>query len=80
LKPKLAILDEPDSGLDIDAIKLMSQKLNRLSSDGMTFLIITHLVQLSVQPNRVTIIKKGLITEEGGAEILARLQNKGFND
>jgi Fe-S cluster assembly ATP-binding protein len=80
LKPKLAILDEPDSGLDIDAIKLMSKELNRLSSEGMTFLIITHLGQLSVKPNRVTIIKKGLITEEGGAEILARLQNKGFND
>lgn len=79
LKPKLAILDEPDSGLDIDAIKLMSKELNRLSSEGMTFLIITHLGQLSVKPNRVTIIKKGLITEEGGAKILARLQNKGFN-
>lgn len=80
LKPKLAILDEPDSSLDIDAIKLMSKELNRLSSEGMTFLIITHLGQLSVQPNKVTIIKKGIITEEGGAKILVRLQNKGFND
>lgn len=79
LKPKLAILDEPDSGLDIDAIKLMSQELNRLSSEGMTFLIITHLGQLSAQPDKVTIIKKGLITEEGGAEILTKLQDKGFN-
>jgi Fe-S cluster assembly ATP-binding protein len=80
LKPKLAILDEPDSGLDIDAIKLMSKELNRLSRDGMTFLIITHLGQLSVQPDRVTIIKNGVITEEGGVEILVRLQEKGFND
>jgi Fe-S cluster assembly ATP-binding protein len=80
LKPKLAILDEPDSGLDIDAIKLMSQELNKLSSEGMTFLIITHLGQLSVQPDKVTIIKKGLIAEEGGTDILARLQDKGFND
>lgn len=79
LKPKLAILDEPDSSLDIDAIKLMSKELNRLSREGMTFLIITHLGQLSVQPNRVTIIKKGIITEDGGAEILTRLQDKGFN-
>lgn len=79
LKPKLAILDEPDSGLDIDATKLMSSELNRLSGEGMTFLIITHLGQLSVQPDKVTIIKKGLITEEGGAEILTKLQDKGFN-
>ena len=80
LKPKLAILDEPDSGLDNDAIKLMSKELNRLSSEGMTFLIITHLGQLSVQPDRVSIIKSGAITEEGEVEILARLQEKGFND
>ncbi|MEY3470883.1 MAG: hypothetical protein RLZZ223_233 [Candidatus Parcubacteria bacterium] len=80
LKPKLAILDEPDSGLDIDAIKLMSKELNRLSNEGMTFLIITHLGQLSLQPDRVSIIKNGVIAEEGGLEILAKLQEKGFNE
>jgi len=80
LKPKLAILDEPDSGLDIDAIKLMSKELEKLSKAGMTLLIITHLGQLSSQPDKVSIIKSGVITEEGGVEILTRLQEKGFND
>ena len=80
LKPKLAILDEPDSGLDIDAIKLMSTALDKLSQEGMTFLIITHLGQLSSQPDRVSVIKNGVITEEGGGEMLAKLQENGFND
>lgn len=80
LKPKLAILDEPDSGLDIDATKLMSTELEKLSKAGMTFLIITHLAQLSSKPDRVSIIKNGKIVEEGSVEILARLQEKGFND
>ncbi|MEY2985985.1 MAG: hypothetical protein RJB24_214 [Candidatus Parcubacteria bacterium] len=80
LKPKLAILDEPDSGLDIDAIKLMSIELEKLSKAGMTFLIITHLAQLSSKPDRVSIIKNGEITEEGGVETLAKIQERGFND
>jgi Fe-S cluster assembly ATP-binding protein len=80
LKPKLAILDEPDSGLDIDAIKLMSAELHRLSKDGMTFLIITHLGQLVAKPDKVTVIKNGAVTEEGGVDILSKLQKKGFND
>ncbi|MEX0597592.1 MAG: Fe-S cluster assembly ATPase SufC [Candidatus Paceibacterota bacterium] len=78
LKPKLAILDEPDSGLDIDAIKLMSSELDKLSNAGMTFLIITHLGNFATKPNRVTVIKNGVITEEGGEKILFRLQEKGF--
>jgi len=80
LKPKLAILDEPDSGLDIDATKLMSTELEKLSKEGMTFLIITHLAQLSSKPDRVSIIKNGKIVEEGGVKILARLQERGFNN
>jgi len=80
LKPKLAILDEPDSGLDIDATKLMSTELEKLSKAGMTFLIITHLAQLSSKPDRVSIIKNGKIVEEGGVKILARLQERGFNN
>jgi|694.fasta_scaffold05653_13 Fe-S cluster assembly ATP-binding protein len=80
LKPKLSILDEPDSGLDIDVIKLMSAELHRLSKDGMTFLIITHLGQLVAKPDKVTVIKNGAVTEEGGVDILSKLQKKGFND
>jgi Fe-S cluster assembly ATP-binding protein len=80
LKPKLAILDEPDSGLDIDATKLMVKELEKLSKEGMTFLIITHLGQLSANPDRVTVIKNGVIVEEGDKNILYKLQKKGFND
>ncbi len=80
LKPKLAILDEPDSGLDIDATKLMVKELEKLSKEGMTFLIITHLGQLSANPDRVTVIKNGVIVEEGDKNILCKLQKKGFND
>jgi Fe-S cluster assembly ATP-binding protein len=80
LKPKLAILDEPDSGLDIDAIKIMSSELEKLSKEGMTFLIITHLGNLSASPDKVTVIKNGVIVAEGDKNILSRLQKKGFND
>jgi len=76
LKPKLAILDEPDSGLDIDATKLMVKELEKLSKEGMTFLIITHLGQLSANPDRVTVIKNGVIVEEGDKNILYKLQKR----
>jgi len=80
LKPKLAILDEPDSGLDIDAIKMMSSELEKLSKEGMTFLIITHLGHLSTNPDQVTVIKNGVIVAQGDKQILSKLQAKGFND
>ncbi len=80
LKPKLAILDEPDSGLDIDATKLMSTELEKLSKEGMTFLIITHLGNLAASPDKVTVIKNGVIVEEGDKAILYKIQEKGFKD
>jgi Fe-S cluster assembly ATP-binding protein len=79
LKPKLAILDEPDSGLDIDALKLMSSELKQLNQNGMTFVIITHQGQLELTPNKVTIIKNGIVVEEGDAQILSQIQSKGYN-
>jgi Fe-S cluster assembly ATP-binding protein len=79
LKPKLAILDEPDSGLDIDALKLMSSELKQLNQNGMTFVIITHQGQLELTPNKVTVIKNGIVVEEGDAQILSQIQSKGYN-
>jgi Fe-S cluster assembly ATP-binding protein len=79
LKPKLAILDEPDSGLDIDALKLMSSELKKLNQEGMTLLIITHQGQLELTPNKVTVIKNGNIVEEGEAQILSQIQTQGYN-
>jgi Fe-S cluster assembly ATP-binding protein len=79
LKPKLAILDEPDSGLDIDALKLMSVELKQLNQEGMTFIIITHQGQLELIPDKVTVIKNGIMVEEGEAQVLSQIQSKGYN-
>ncbi len=79
LKPKLAILDEPDSGLDIDALKLMSSELKQLNQNGMTFIIITHQGQLELTPNKVTVIKNGIVVEEGDAQILSQIKSQGYN-
>ena len=79
LKPKLAILDEPDSGLDIDALKLMSSELKQLNQNGMTFVIITHQGQLELIPNKVTVIKNGIVVEKGDIQVLSRIQAQGYN-
>ena len=79
LKPKLAILDEPDSGLDIDALKLMSSELKQLNQNGMTFVIITHQGQLELIPNKVTVIKNGIVVEKGDIQVLSRIQSQGYN-
>jgi Fe-S cluster assembly ATP-binding protein len=79
LKPKLAILDEPDSGLDIDALKLMSSELKQLNQNGMTFIIITHQGQLELIPNKVTVIKNGIVVEEGDIQVLSQIQAQGYN-
>jgi Fe-S cluster assembly ATP-binding protein len=79
LKPQLAILDEPDSGLDIDALKLMSSELKQLNQNGMTFIIITHQGQLELTPNKVTVIKNGIVVEKGDIQVLSRIQSQGYN-
>ena len=79
LKPQLAILDEPDSGLDIDALKLMSSELKQLNQNGMTFVIITHQGQLELIPNKVTVIKNGIVVEKGDIQVLSRIQAQGYN-
>ena len=79
MKPQLAILDEPDSGLDIDALKLMSSELKQLNQNGMTFIIITHQGQLELTPNKVTVIKNGIVVEKGDIQVLSRIQSQGYN-
>lgn len=80
LKPKLALLDEPDSGVDIDALKILSQELEHLSQQGMTLCIITHHGQLQLKPNVITVINQGIIVAEGGEELLQQIQQKGFQE
>jgi Fe-S cluster assembly ATP-binding protein len=81
LKPKLAILDETDSGLDIDALKVVSQGVNRVRETGETgILLITHYTRILryVQPDFVHVFVGGRIVEEGGPELADRLEAEGY--
>ena len=78
LKPKLAILDETDSGLDIDALKTISSGIKKM--EKTSFLIITHYKRIleEIRPDKVLIMKNGRIVEEGGMEIADKLEKEGF--
>jgi Fe-S cluster assembly ATP-binding protein len=82
MEPKLAILDEVDSGLDVDAIKLVSAAVNKLNGEKkMTVLIITHYTRILkfIIPHRVFIMKEGRIVQEGGVELAHELEEKGYS-
>lgn len=81
LKPKVAILDETDSGLDIDALKVVSEGVNRFRSSGETgVLLITHYTRILryVKPDFVHVFAGGKIVEEGGAELAELLEAEGY--
>ncbi len=82
LNPKLAILDETDSGLDIDALKSVAQGINALKQDNpeMTILIITHYKRILefIKPDKVSIIMKGKVVLEGKKDIVDHLEEKGY--
>ena len=80
LEPKLAILDETDSGLDIDALKNVSDGVNRLRSDDRAFLVITHYQRLLnyIVPDRVHVMVDGRIVQSGGKELALELEEKGY--
>lgn len=81
-EPKLAILDEIDSGLDIDSLKLVSKVIDKLNSSNKTsFLIITHNPKLLsyINANEVHILKKGKIVESGKKDLIKKIEEKGFN-
>ncbi len=80
LKPKLAILDEPDSGLDIDALKKIAQAINTAHKAGMAILLITHYQRILkyLKPNRVHIVAHGRIVKSGGAELARTIEKKGY--
>jgi Fe-S cluster assembly ATP-binding protein len=82
LKPKIAILDEPDSGLDIDAIKIVSNSVNNLSSkDKLGLLIITHYSRILayIKPKYVHVMVDGRIADEGGHELIEKLEKEGYD-
>jgi Fe-S cluster assembly ATP-binding protein len=80
LNPKLSILDETDSGLDIDALKVVSEGVNALRSKESSFLIITHYQRLLeyIKPDFVHVLINGKIVKSGGSELALELENKGY--
>jgi Fe-S cluster assembly ATP-binding protein len=82
LKPKFAILDETDSGLDVDALKIVSEGVNRAkAATGMGVLLITHYTRILryITPGFVHVFVDGKIAEEGGPELAERLENEGYD-
>ena len=80
LEPTLAVLDETDSGLDIDALRIVAEGVNRMRSPERSFLIITHYQRLlnHIVPDRVHVLQEGRIVESGGRELALRLEAEGY--
>ncbi|GAC1325373.1 MAG: Fe-S cluster assembly ATPase SufC [Mycobacteriales bacterium] len=81
LQPKIAILDETDSGLDVDALRVVSEGVNRVRDTGTTgTLLITHYTRILryIRPDQVHVFIRGRIVEEGGPELAERLENEGY--
>ena len=82
LKPRLAILDETDSGLDVDALRIVSEGVNRVrSTTDVGVLLITHYTRILryITPDFVHVFVDGRIAEEGGPELAERLENEGYD-
>jgi Fe-S cluster assembly ATP-binding protein len=82
LQPKMCILDETDSGLDIDALKVVSEGVNRLRGKDRGFLVITHYQRLldHIVPDTVHVMAKGKIVKSGGKELALELEKNGYRD
>jgi Fe-S cluster assembly ATP-binding protein len=80
LKPELAVLDETDSGLDIDALRTVAEGVNKFAGPDMGVLIITHYQRIlsMVKPDQVSIMFEGRIVKEGGPELVGVLEEKGY--
>lgn len=82
MKPKFAVLDETDSGLDVDALKVVSEGVNRAhETTGLGVLLITHYTRILryIKPDFVHVFVDGKVAEEGGPELADRLENEGYD-
>jgi Fe-S cluster assembly ATP-binding protein len=81
LKPEIAILDETDSGLDIDALRIVSEGVNALTGSDLGVLVITHYQRLLnyIKPDFVHIMLDGKIVESGGPELALHLEEQGYD-
>ncbi|RLA02928.1 MAG: Fe-S cluster assembly ATPase SufC [Gammaproteobacteria bacterium] len=80
LEPRLAILDEIDSGLDIDALRIVSEGINKLRSADRSFILVTHYQRLLdyVVPDYVHVLSRGVIVRSGGRELALELESSGY--
>lgn len=80
LKPALALLDETDSGLDVDALKIVADGVNAMRSATFSALIVTHYARILeyITPDRVHVMKGGKIVESGGADLARKLEKEGY--
>ena len=81
LDPRLAILDETDSGLDIDALRIVSEGVNKLRAENRAFVLITHYQRLLnyIRPDYVHVLVDGRIVESGGFELAEKLEAEGYD-
>ncbi len=81
LEPQLAVLDETDSGLDIDALKVVSNGVNQMRSPERSFLVITHYQRILnyITPDYVHVMVEGRVVRSGGAELAQQLEEKGYD-
>ena len=82
LQPKIAILDETDSGLDVDALRIVSEGVNRVKANtGLGVMLITHYTRILnyIEPDFVHVFVAGRVAEEGGPELAARLEAEGYD-
>lgn len=83
LKPRLAILDEPDSGLDVDALKVVAQALGavRVEQPELSILLITHYQRIlqHLPVDRVAVMRNGKIVKEGAAEVITQIETEGYH-
>jgi Fe-S cluster assembly ATP-binding protein len=80
LQPAMAVLDETDSGLDIDALRVVAEGVNKFAGPGMGVLIITHYQRILhlIKPDAVHVLYDGKIVKEGGSELVEQLEEKGY--
>ena len=80
INPSFAMLDEIDSGLDVDAINLIAKKINQKHKDGTTFIVISHYARLFnlIRPNRAVIMVNGKIVYDGNSKVIARIDKEGY--
>ncbi|MCK4265190.1 Fe-S cluster assembly ATPase SufC [Candidatus Babeliales bacterium] len=82
LQPKLVILDEIDSGLDIDSVKIVGQAIKALQNQGVAFIIVSHNLKILnyLNPKHIHIMRDGSIKEVGGIELIKKLETSGFSN